>query len=200
MRYLINFFLLLITLSSGYTASALSLSEIRETLAVSQVLKTEFLQEKYLSSLDRTLKSSGTLTVVGSENIIWRQKLPFQLDLVITGDALVQNMNGEKTVLTRKDNPQMFDISRLMMNIFAVNGQIENHFAVQSSGTLENWKIILTPQDEMLDKVFRTITLEGDRNINTIIIADQSGDLTTIHLTNTEHNALLTAEDKACLE
>ena len=70
------------------------------------------------------------------------------------------------------------------MQDISIQQDLENHFAVKLTGTLENWTLFLEPKDELLKKVFKTILLKGSNNIQSITITDNNQDLTYLEFSN----------------
>ncbi|MGN0914918.1 MAG: outer membrane lipoprotein carrier protein LolA [Succinivibrio sp.] len=179
---------------------AVTLDEIKVNLNRSDIIRADFTQEKYLSNLNRTLKSSGVLYIVNEKNVIWEQLLPFEMDLVITDEKMLQCMDGQTDLITRDANPQVFDVSKLMMQIFSVNKDLDKHFDVSLSGSKDNFEMILTPKNELLKKAFKAIYLNGGKNLNKIVLTDTTGDKTSIYLKDTVCDAVLNAKEKSYLE
>ena len=89
-------------------------------------------------------------------------------------------MDDEINEITRDNNPQLFEISNLLLNIFSMNEVNEKYFSYKLSGNLNNWTLELKPNDELLSKIFNKITIQGSDKVKEIVIEDVSKDTTKL--------------------
>ena len=87
-------------------------------------------------------------------------------------------MDDEINEITRDNNPQLFEISNLLLNIFSMNEVNEKYFSYMLSGNLNNWTLELKPNDELLSKIFNKITIQGSDKVKEIVIEGISKDNT----------------------
>ena len=118
--------------------------------------------------------------IIENKNVFFRQNTPFELEQIITPNRFAQIMDDEINEITRDNNPQLFEISNLLLNIFSMNEVNEKYFSYKLSGNLNNWTLELKPNDELLSKIFNKITIQGSDKVKEIVIEDISKDTTVL--------------------
>lgn len=181
------------------TAQAVTLPELQQRFSQQAVLRADFSQQRKISGMSLPLNSSGKLLIVQKKGLWWQQENPFALTLLLTQNRMVQTMAGQPPqVVTADSNPQMFQFNALLSALFQADQQaLEHHFALNFSDKGQGaWELILTPKTTPLNRLFRTITLNGQEYLDLIDIKDMQGDETQIRFFNqrTEPAALTDAE------
>jgi hypothetical protein len=150
-------------------------------------LRADFSQQRTISGMAQPLNSSGNLLIAQQQGLWWQQEKPFSLTLLLTEKRMVQIMAGqEPQVVTADNNPQMFQFNSLLSALFHADRKVlEENFALdftdQGKGA---WKLVLTPKVSPLNRLFRSITLNGETFLNNIDINDMQGDATHIRFFN----------------
>ena len=165
-------------------AWALSLNELSATLQKSPNLLANYTQDKTLNKLNKVLKSSGEVVIVDNKNVFFRQNEPFELEQIITPNRFAQIMDDEVNEITKENNPQLFEISNLLLNIFSMNEANDKYFAYTLDGELNDWSLVMEPKDELLAKIFKSIKIKGSENVKEIVIEDASQDTTKINFSD----------------
>lgn len=168
----------------AFNADALSLNELSANLQKSPNLVANYTQEKTLNKLNKILKSSGDVVIIDNKNVFFRQSEPFELEQIITPNRFAQIMDDEVNEITKENNPQLFEISNLLLNIFSMNELNDKYFAYTLSGDLNNWSLVMKPKDELLSKIFKSIKIKGSVNVKEILIEDVSQDTTKINFSD----------------
>ncbi|MBF6636998.1 outer membrane lipoprotein carrier protein LolA [Rouxiella silvae] len=195
---MMRFLLLLVGLVS-LTAQAVTLDDLQMRFSQQPVLRADFSQQRSVSGMDQKLNSSGNLIISRSDGLWWQQQKPFPLSLLLTESKMVQTMPGqEPQVVTAQNNPQMFQFNSLLTALFhADHRALEQNFALDFHDRGQgNWTLELTPKTSPLNRLFKTITLDGQTFLNNIDINDMQGDSTKIRFFNqrTEPKTLTDAE------
>ena len=180
MKKLFKFLFVFIALAFSFNTNALTVNELSALLQKDANFKTSYKQEKSLNKLNKILKSSGVVIIVENKNVFFRQNTPFELEQIITPNRFAQIMDDEINEITRDNNPQLFEISNLLLNIFSMNEVNEKYFSYKLSGNLNNWTIEMKPNDELLSKIFNKITIQGSDKVKEIVIEDVSKDTTKL--------------------
>lgn len=180
LKYLATVMLFVFTIN----ANALSLNELSVALQKSPNLMANYTQEKTLNKLNKVLKSSGEVLIIDNKNVFFRQNEPFELEQIITPNRFAQIMDDEVNEITKDNNPQLFEISNLLLNIFSMNEVNDRYFAYTLNGDLNNWSLAMEPKDELLSKIFNSIKIEGSVNVKKIVIEDASNDTTKINFSD----------------
>lgn len=180
MNKLFKFLFVFIALAFSFNTNALTVNELSALLQKDANFKASYKQEKTLNKLNKILKSSGVVIIIENKNVFFRQNTPFELEQIITPNRFAQIMDDELNEITRDNNPQLFEISNLLLNIFSMNEVNEKYFSYKLSGNLNNWTLELKPNDELLSKIFNKITIQGSDKVKEIVIEDVSKDTTVL--------------------
>ena len=180
MNKLFKFLFVFIALAFSFNTNALTVNELSALLQKDANFKASYKQEKTLNKLNKILKSSGVVIIIENKNVFFRQNTPFELEQIITPNRFAQIMDDEINEITRDNNPQLFVISNLLLNIFSMNEVNEKYFSYKLSGNLNNWTLELKPNDELLSKIFNKITIQGSDKVKEIVIEDISKDTTVL--------------------
>ena len=180
MNKLFKFLFVFIALAFSFNTNALTVNELSALLQKDANFKASYKQEKTLNKLNKILKSSGVVIIIENKNVFFRQNTPFELEQIITPNRFAQIMDDEINEITRDNNPQLFEISNLLLNIFSMNEVNEKYFSYKLSGNLNNWTIEMKPNDELLSKIFNKITIQGSDKLKEIVIEDVSKDTTKL--------------------
>lgn len=180
MNKLFKFLFVFIALAFSFNTNALTVNELSALLQKDANFKASYKQEKNLNKLNKILKSSGVVIIIENKNVFFRQNTPFELEQIITPNRFAQIMDDEINEITRDNNPQLFEISNLLLNIFSMNEVNEKYFSYKLSGNLNNWTIEMKPNDELLSKIFNKITIQGSDKVKEIVIEDVSKDTTVL--------------------
>lgn len=180
MNKLFKFLFVFIALAFSFNTNALTANELSALLQKDANFKASYKQEKTLNKLNKILKSSGVVIIIENKNVFFRQNTPFELEQIITPNRFAQIMDDEINEITRDNNPQLFEISNLLLNIFSMNEVNEKYFSYKLSGNLNNWTLELKPNDELLSKIFNKITIQGSDKVKEIVIEDISKDTTVL--------------------
>lgn len=180
MKKLFKFLFIFVALAFSFNTNALTVNELSALLQKDANFKASYNQEKTLNKLNKILKSSGVVIIIENKNVFFRQNTPFELEQIITPNRFAQIMDDEINEITRDNNPQLFEISNLLLNIFSMNEVNEKYFSYKLSGNLNNWTLELKPNDELLSKIFNKITIQGSDKVKEIVIEDISKDSTVL--------------------
>ena len=181
-------------------AHALTLQEIKANLEVDKYLTCDYNQVKSVKSLNKDLKSFGTLIIIDNQKLLLKQSEPFDNEIIITDKNIVEISDDEENVISAEINPQVFNISNLMLKLCAIDESFEKYFEVEASGQVNNFTLKLTPKDELLAKIFKTITLKGGKRLTDVVIVDNNNDTTTMSFSNYQNdNVALTDSEKQYL-
>ena len=180
MNKLFKFLFIFVALAFSFNTNALTVNELSALLQKDANFKASYKQEKTLNKLNKILKSSGVVIIIENKNVFFRQNTPFELEQIITPNRFAQIMDDEINEITRDNNPQLFEISNLLLNIFSMNEVNEKYFSYKLSGNLNNWTIEMKPNDELLSKIFNKITIQGSDKVKEIVIEDISKDTTVL--------------------
>ncbi len=188
---------LILLLTWPLQAAPLSRAEVQQLLALSQAKEARFEQEKQVAGLSQPLKASGELLLVRDLGLWWQQQKPFPLTLTLTPTRMVQQMAGQPATVI--DNPQLLEFSQMLLALFGSDeATLGRYFSIDFHSTEEGWQLVLVPTLAPLDKVFASLTLSGQGQLDQLLIADKQGDSTRIRFSDWRERPLpLTPEEQA---
>ncbi|CDH32398.1 putative exported protein [Xenorhabdus bovienii str. Intermedium] len=167
-------------------AQATTLDELQQRFANQPVVRAKFTQERQIDGMPQPLHSSGEMLVSPHKGLWWHQQKPFPLTMLLDDSRMVQVMPGQAPqVITAESNPQMFQFNHLMRALFqADRAVLEENFKTDFKDLgQEKWQLTLTPKTSPLDKLFTAITLQGQANLDSILLTDRQGDRTELFFT-----------------
>ena len=165
--------------------SAVTLDELQQRFTEQPVVRAHFEQVRTIKDMPQPLRSQGEMLIARDSGLLWDQKAPFPMTLLLDDKRMVQIVNGQPPqTITADTNPQMFQFNHLLRALFQADRQVlEQNFRVEFADTGEGrWTLRLTPKTTPLDKIFATIDLAGQRNLENIQLNDKQGDRTDIVL------------------
>lgn len=178
-------------------AAPLSRAEVQQLLALSQAKEARFEQEKQVAGLSQPLKASGELLLVRDLGLWWQQQKPFPLTLTLTPTRMVQQMAGQPATVI--DNPQLLEFSQMLLALFGSDeATLGRYFTIDFHSSETGWQLVLVPSQAPLDKVFASLTLSGQGQLDQLLIEDRQGDSTRIRFSAWRERPLpLTPEEQA---
>ena len=165
--------------------SAVTLDELQQRFTEQPVVRAHFEQIRTIKSLPQPLRSQGEMLIARDTGLLWDQKTPFPMRLMLDDTRMVQAINHQPPqVITAEDNPQMFQFNHLLRALFQADRTVlEQNFRIDFQDRGQGrWTLRLTPITTPLDKIFATIDLAGHTYLDTIQLNDKQGDRTDIAL------------------
>lgn len=178
-----NKIILMALLCISFMANAITLDDVQRSFASQPVVRAKFQQDRQISGMAQPLHSSGEVLIAKSKGLWWQQQHPFPMTLVLDDSHMVQVMGSQAPqIITADSNPQMFQFNHLLRALFQADRKVldENFSSAFTDQGNGKWQLVLTPTTTPLDKLFSTITLEGDTYLNRIALNDLQGDFTEI--------------------
>ena len=168
-------------------------------LAEHAVVQGSFEQEKTLSKLDRSLKSSGNFIIAAGLGMVWDTVKPFPSTLTLGKNYLIQSRpGGQKTVLSAQGNETFLRMAEVISAVFSGNSQgLLDNFKVYYSGSSAAWELGLSPLNSAIGSFAEKIIMKGGDAIRSITIYEQSGDTVRYIFSNHTYPAELNVNEKA---
>ena len=162
----------------------------------------DFTQTKTLQTNGRKLKSTGKY-IICSEGILWKTEKPVPSSLILTKDTMVQiSANGNKSVMSGKDNQIFSNISETLSSVFSGNVEaLKKNFICEFSDKENNgWTLVLTPKDSTIASVMKTLELSGltkpETSMTCLVMTEASGNTITYEFTNQKYPKELSTDEK----
>lgn len=189
----------------GFFAFSLEvdLDSVCESLSSNPIMKGDFVQEKTIFALNRTLKSSGVF-IFCDEGIVWKTEKPFPSVMAVSLDKVIQTRaDGTKTFMDASQNQIFLSISKSLSAMFSGDKKtlLEN-FNVDFKnpdelGPENQWMIFLSPKDESVRAFLKSIQVSGKMNqIDEVLIEESSKDTIKYIFSNQTFPERLTQDEK----
>lgn len=165
--------------------NAVTLDELQQRFTEQPVIRAHFAQTRVIKDLPQPLRSQGEMLIARDKGLLWDQKAPFPMMLMLDDSRMVQVVNNQPAqVITAENNPQMFQFNHLLRALFQADRHVlEQNFRVEFHDKGEGrWALSLTPVTTPLDKIFASIDLAGQTYLESIQLNDKQGDRTDIAL------------------
>lgn len=174
---------LLLMLLCGHAVQAVTLDALQQRFTQQPVVRAHFEQVRQIKDLPQPLKSQGEMIIARDHGLLWQQTTPFAMTLLLDDTRMVQQINGQPAqTITAENNPQMFQFNHLLRALFQADKTVlEQNFRLdfQDRGN-GSWALTMTPVTTPLDKIFSSLTLEGNQYLDSIRLNDKQGDRTDI--------------------
>ncbi len=177
--------LLLLALLISPWVNAVTLNELQQRFTEQPVVRAHFEQTRTIKDLPQPLRSQGEMLIARDSGLLWDQKAPFPMTLLLDDKRMVQVINGQPPqTITAENNPQMFQFNHLLRALFQADRKVlEENFRIDFKDPGEGrWSLVLTPTTTPLDKIFASLDLSGATYVESIVLNDKQGDRTAIAL------------------
>jgi hypothetical protein len=174
-----------VTAPSTLAEGAPSLADISAQLAKSPLLRADFLQERKLRVLTRSLASQGRLLFVSGQGVLWQVTAPQPAALVIKPGEVIDFTDGKARPLAIGESPVFHTLVQVFLA--ALSGDLEGlaeTFELAPARSEQGWHLALTPKASDLAALITSIELGGNQFVEEILIAEASGDSTLIRISD----------------
>ena len=185
------------------SVNAETFDSVCKNLAKHPNMTGNFSQVKTISAVNRSMKSSGTF-IFSLDGIMWKTEKPFPSTMVVGMTSVKQTLaNGKETVIDASSNQIFTSISTTLSAMFGGNADVlQNNFDVDFSFSGSDWKAVLSPKDSMVKKILTSLSIGGNAtensaDLNSIVMAEATGDTITYNFTNQKYPKELTADEKS---
>ncbi|MFP2910918.1 LolA family protein [Pyxidicoccus sp. 3LFB2] len=167
------------------TASAGNLVEgVRARLDDAPVLRGAFEQKKTVAGFKKPLVSRGQFLLSRQKGILWDTRAPFASRLTVTRKSLSaeQDTGGAAYRMDAGKEPALAAVNELLFALLSGDvASLSTRFRIEGElvGT-SGWKLLLTPTDAGLARIFKSVRLEGDRFVRQVQLEETRGDSSVI--------------------
>jgi hypothetical protein len=137
-----------------------------------------FVEEKYLSLLDRPVQSSGELLYDAPDRLEKRTLSPKPETLVLQNGVVTADRGRHHYVLDLHQYPQIVPfIESIRATLAGDRASLERVFHLSFAGSYDSWSLTLAPLDAKLSGTIRQIGIEGTQDaIHRVAILETDGD------------------------
>ncbi len=158
--------------------------QLMQTLAANKASRADFVEKKYLASLDRPLESSGELVYVAPSRLEKRTIKPKPEVLIVDGDTLTIERNGTKRSISLASFPEVSAFTESIRATLAGDlDALTRDYRVEVDGSAAQWRLTLLPSDPKIAALVSRVTVTGhDNRVDAIEVlqADGNRSVTTI--------------------
>ena len=191
-----SFFFAQNTAMSTTEAKAFVANVSSETKEI-KTLQADFIQTKKMDFLDKSIITSGKMSLKSPNTLSWKYTKPYQYSIIFKDNKIFINDQGKKSSVDAKS--KTFEkINKLIVG--SSNGKMfsDPEFAVAyfKNGTSNIAKF--TPKSAQLLKYIKQIELHFPKNqmtVSQVNMTEASGDTTNIVFKNTKINAPIPASE-----
>jgi outer membrane lipoprotein-sorting protein len=185
------FFTFVVPTATLSAAEADVLDKISEKIAQYPVIRAEFTQTKQMQALKRPLITTGRFTYAQSDGVLWQIVQPYHISYVLGEDKIVEiDASGVRKEKDLREVAGLAQVGRVFRAILGANASaLHSYFDVTAAvnseqGDADKWLLMLKPRQQQISKSLSLITLSGKQFVETIVIAEASGDTTTLRFKN----------------
>lgn len=187
----------------GAAACAETFESVCSNLAKHPNMTGNFTQVKTIAAVNRQMKSSGTF-IFSLDGIMWKTEKPFPSTMVVGMTSVIQTLaNGKQNVIDASSNQVFTSISTTLSAMFSGDAEtLKSNFNVDFSANGGTWKAVLSPKDESVLKILKSISISGTcsasaADLDCIIMLEANGDSIRYDFTDKKYPKELTADEKA---
>ena len=154
-------------------------------------IQCDFRQEKSVSLLNDKVVSKGRM-YFSDGNLRWEYLTPYNYVFLVNGEDVVVKSDDKTTKMDSRSGQLYKRIAQLMANTISGSNLVQNKdFNVEVYENGSKYVAKLVPVQARMKKMFSEISLYFNNNQNIvekIVIAEASGDKTTIEILNAKTN------------
>jgi hypothetical protein len=171
-------------LSAAQAASLLGAAT--RQLAGAAAIRGNFSQEKQLHELPQPLRADGDFLVARDVGIYWHTRTPFDSELVLSPQGLVQRTPGSAPQrMDAAAQPALRTVTQIFDALFALDlPQLDKTFTLYGEPQRDGWRLGLRPREPAFAAVMAGITVDGNTQPRTVQLTEGNGDLTEIHFSD----------------
>ncbi len=160
------------------SSPASGLDRLMALLARRKHGEVSFTERDTLSILSRPLESSGVLIYDAPDHLVKRTLRPKRESLALDGDVVTVRRGGRALHFDLDSYPQAAPyVDAIRATLAGDRAALERVFHVEFEGSLDHWRLALTPRQTRMAKSVRRIRITGARDdIRRIEILERNGD------------------------
>ena len=178
---------LLLTLAAGAScASEWNVTELMRVLALTKEGRASFVEKKYIGIVDKPLVSSGELAFTAPDRLEKRTVKPTPEALLLDGDSLVIEQADKRRLTVRlQEHPEVAAFVESIRGTLAGDRlALEKVFALELSGSMEKWQLVLTPTQARMSRLISRIRIGGTQcEVKAISFEQADGDRSEMAIT-----------------
>ncbi|MBC7701081.1 LolA-related protein [Aquabacterium sp.] len=158
---------------------------LMRSLAQTKSSRADFVEQKYLSSVETPLESSGELSYQAPDRLEKRTLKPTAESLVLDKDTLLLERKGRKRSIPLQSYPEVGAfVESIRATLAGDRAALDRNYQIELEGKRERWRLLLRPLQAKAAAMVSQIRFSGQReHIETIEILQGNGDRSVMTIT-----------------
>ncbi|MDA8362915.1 MAG: outer membrane lipoprotein carrier protein LolA [Gammaproteobacteria bacterium] len=155
------------------------LPQLMHLLAQDKSAKATFVERTYIGIIDRPLVSTGDLSFAAPDSLEKRTLTPKPELLVLRGNTLKIERPGKRLMtIGLEGHPEISAFIESIRGTLAGDlTALKALYSLRLTGPIGNWRLVLTPKQRRLSRIFSRIRIGGsDAVVRTIELDQRDGD------------------------
>lgn len=145
--------------------AAFDVEQLMAGLAEHKGGRAKFVEKRYLAVLDRPLTATGEMTYTAPDRLEKRTLTPKPETLLLDKDLLSIERDKRKLSINLASRPEALAFVDSIRSTLAGNREaLERNYALQLSGSSDNWVLTLSPREQKIAALLQRITISGSKN------------------------------------
>lgn len=162
-------------------AETFDLAQLSSRLSEPEIVRGNFVQEKYLRALPQPLVSTGSFVLARGRGLLWLLREPVQQDYRISSAGIAQR-DADSWQQSDQKGPAARQNDLFLAVLHGDTEALQRDFDLELSGTSQAWALTLTPRSKLLGQIFTRILIQGSATAERIELVETQGDSTLIRL------------------
>ena len=147
--------------------------------------EAEFNEQRFVKGLDLPLTASGTLSFVAPDRFTRKTLQPRAETLAVVGNTVTLTRSGRSRSFSLDAAPEMVAVIEALRGTLTGNAQtLQRYFKTETSGSTEQWTLLLTPLEASQQGLVRNIRIGGRRaDLQSIEMQLSDGDWSLMSIT-----------------
>jgi outer membrane lipoprotein-sorting protein len=173
---------------------SLFIKQMEQSASSVKSLESDFKQIKHLEMFNQDIISLGKFYYRASDKISLNYAMPLSYLIVINGNKIKIESNGNKNVMNLKDNKQLKEMHSVLIACMTGNfSGISNDYRMDFFEDEQSFLITIEPTSESVKKYIIQYDIylnKKDQSVNKLHISEPEGDYTEYHFSNKKINTL----------
>ncbi|MDI3260335.1 MAG: outer membrane lipoprotein carrier protein LolA [Sinobacteraceae bacterium] len=151
-------------------------------LAQAAAVRGEFRSRKFLRELPQPLTASGDFLVARGLGLVWHTRAPFDAELTLTPQALVQrDAGGAPLRIDAAQLPGLGAVVQVFDALFALDLQrLAAQFELYGARRDKGWTLGLKPRAAAMAQRLNAVVIEGVTQPQQVVLYEAGGDRTQL--------------------
>lgn len=151
-----------------------------QSLQAEDSFTVDFEQKKYIKALQKTVESSGSISIVKSLGLLWRVEKPYEMDVLITHNGDVYEDGEKQRNSSMKHAGSMLELFEF--DFKALTKRFSPYVFIEG----EQWNLGLKPNKKGVQRVMSHIILKGAfrKQVQSVTFVGTESNKTHINFSN----------------